>query len=61
MSFVLAVLIFIGGWALAFLVAFGQGMATAPQYDNSPLYIGGAGTVIAILVAASHWLPRIGW
>jgi hypothetical protein len=61
MAFVLAGLVLLGSLALAFLIAFAQGMATAPQYDNSPLFITIAGAVSAALIAATHWLPHIGW
>lgn len=40
---------------------FGNAMsdATGRNLNPFPLLIGG--TVIAALVAASHWLPHIGW
>lgn len=60
-AFIIAAFILTGALALAFLVAFAQGMATAPQYDNTPQAIAIGGAVIATLVASSHWWPHIGW
>lgn len=60
-AFILAFLVLVAGWALAFLVAFGEGMATAPHYTSTPLYVGLAGTAVAVVIAATHWLPHIGW
>ncbi len=60
-AFILAGIVLIGAFLLALLVAFAQGMATAPQYDSSPLYIFWSGAALAVLIAASHWFPHIGW
>jgi hypothetical protein len=60
-AFILAGLFFVGSVLLAFFVALAQSMAAAPQYDNSPWVILGIGTALSILVAASHWIPHIGW
>lgn len=60
-SFIVAGLVLAGAILLALFVGFAQSMATAPQYDNTPTTILIAGAVVAILIVASHWLPRIGW
>ena len=60
-SFILAGLMFAGSIALAFFVAFAQGMASAPRYDNTPWVIIGAGAVFSAIIVASHWLPHLGW
>jgi hypothetical protein len=60
-AFILAILIFVAGVILAVFVAFAEGMASAPKYDNAPVVIFCIGVVLAVLVAASHWLPHIGW
>lgn len=60
-AFIIAGLVFVGTLGLTFLVAFGQGMADAPVYDNTPLYILVGGSVLSLLCVASHWGPHIGW
>ena len=60
-AFILAGIIFICSVLGAFFVGFAEGMATAPRYDNAPWTVLGIGTGLAVLVAASHWLPHLGW
>jgi hypothetical protein len=60
-AFILAGLVFVGAILLAGFVSFAQGMAAAPHYDNTPRSILIGGVVLAALIAASHWLPHIGW
>lgn len=54
-AFVLAAIILVGTICLAVFVAFAEGMATAPQYDNLPRNIFVSGVIIAMGVASSHW------
>jgi hypothetical protein len=60
-AFILAGLVFLGALALAFFWAFAQGMATAPVYDNTPWHILIGGSLLALAIGATHWLPHIGW
>ena len=61
-AFVLAGLIAGGAFLLAVLAELARGMATAPSMQPSYfLSILIPGLVISALVAASHWLPHIGW
>lgn len=60
-AFILAGLVFVGSLAAAFLVGFAEGMASAPVYTDTPLHILIGGSVLAVVIAATHWMPHIGW
>lgn len=60
-AFIVAFLVFVSGLAIALFIGFAQSMADAPRYDNTPLWVFGIGTVLAILIVLSHWGPHIGW
>jgi hypothetical protein len=60
-AFIVAGLIMVGTVLLSLFVGFAESMATAPRYDNSPLVVFAVGTALSVLVAATHWLPHIGW
>lgn len=60
-AFIIAVIVFVGSIFVAFVVAYAQDMADAPVYDNTPLTFLICGTVLAVLIAASHWFPHLGW
>ena len=59
-AFILAGVVFIVSTALAFLVGFAQGMATAPHYDNTPIYIFVGGIILAVAIALTHYI-HLGW
>lgn len=61
MAFVLAVLVFIGTLAIAALMLFATYMSTTGQAGASPMPVLIGGTLLALAIAASHWLPHIGW
>lgn len=62
-AFILAGIVAVGTLALSALLLFANGMAAAPSASNAiavgPVFWGG--TILAALIAASHWLPHIGW
>ena len=61
-AFILAGVIVGVAFLLALLSEFARGMASAPSMHPSyffPILI--PGVVIAVIVAATHWLPKIGW
>jgi uncharacterized membrane protein YdcZ (DUF606 family) len=60
-AFIIAAILFIGTVFVSLVVAFAEGMAAAPAYDNVPLYIFIGGCVLCGIIIASHWLPHIGW
>lgn len=61
-AFILAGLIAVGTFCFALLLEIARGFATAPSMQPSyfwpTIWIG---MPVAALVAASHWLPHIGW
>jgi hypothetical protein len=60
-SFIIAGIIAVIALALAMFWTWGEGMATAPKYNYTPLRILGWGCGLAAFVASSHWWPNIGW
>lgn len=61
-AFILAGIVALATIALAILSELARGMATAPSMHPSRfLSILAIGLPIAALIAASHWLPHIGW
>lgn len=63
MSFIFAGIVFVGTLLACVLQLFAAGMSDAPSVDGMPNVTGTlvTGTIIALLIAASHWLPHIGW
>ena len=63
LAFILAGIIFVGTLVVSALMIFAAGMSDSPSASaNVPVlstFI--TGTIIAALVAASHWLPHISW
>ena len=60
-AFIIAGLVFVGTLVLCAFMAFAAGMSTT---GNSDVPVGATfitGTVIAALIAGSHWMPHIGW
>lgn len=61
-AFIIAGIIFGLTLVACILMVFAAGMSDAPSQDSVPVvptFIGG--TIIAALVAASHWMPHINW
>lgn len=62
-AFIVAGVIFVGTILLSLLMLFAAGMSDSPsEAENVPVistFV--TGTIIAALIAASHWLPHIGW
>lgn len=54
MAYFVAAFIFLIGCFVSVFVAFAQGMATAPRYDNTPAWVFWSFTTVAVLVAVSH-------
>lgn len=63
MAIYLGIVIFIITLMLCAFILFAGGMSDEPDNPegNTALLTFLAGTVIAVLVFASHWLPHIGW
>lgn len=61
-AFILAGIVAAGTIAVAILAELARGMAPAPSMQPS-YFVGilATGLPIAGLIAASHWLPYIGW
>lgn len=59
-AFILGGLVLAASVVIAIFVAFAQGMATAPHYDESPIYIAIGGAFLAVAIMATHWL-HMGW
>lgn len=62
MAFILtAVAVFIT-LLLCALVGFANGMSDAPSVQGTQVFpIFAGGMLLAAIIAASHWLPHIGW
>lgn len=61
-AFILAGIVATGAVAIALLSEFARGMASAPSMHQSSFFpILGVGLSISALIAATHWLPNIGW
>ena len=62
-AFILAGIVFVGTLVLSALMLFAAGMSDNPTASaNVPVlstFITGA--IIAVLIAASHWLPHLAW
>lgn len=63
MSFIFAGLIFVCTLLLCAFMMFAWGMATAPSQYNKPPFVAvfWFGTIVAALVAASHWISFPSW
>jgi len=61
MSFILAGVVVAGTLGFAALQAFAAGMSDAPGVSSGAGTTLSIGLPIAALIAASHWLPHIGW
>jgi hypothetical protein len=63
MAFVLAVFVFIATIVIAFFVAFAYGMSDNPANNKNPIsiWIFLGGTILAILIALTHYGPHLGW
>lgn len=62
-AFIIAGIIFIGTALISIVMIFAAGMSDSPSAsENVPIKTTFfTGTIISILIAASHWLPHIGW
>jgi hypothetical protein len=60
-AFIVAGIIFAGTCLASVLIVFADGMSDAPSTSIDPAPVFVTGTVIAALIAASHWFPHIGW
>lgn len=63
MAFVLAGIVFVVTLLISSVLLFASGMSDSPSAsaDVPVLSTFITGTIIAILIAASHWLPHFGW
>ena len=65
MAFILAGLVFAGAAAFWLLSLFASGMSDSSSGSAEAMstanFILLAGTVVAVLIGATHWLPHIGW
>lgn len=62
MAFILAGIVMVGTLAICILMAFGSMMSTVQTISPKTLqhtFI--VGMLLAAAIAASHWLPFIGW
>lgn len=60
-AFIVAGLIFIATILLCLLQLFAAGMASSGTHESGAGITFTIGVSVALLVAATHWLPRIGW
>lgn len=61
-AFILAGIVAFIAFGIAVFSEFARGMATAPSMHPSYfLQILIPGVVAAAIIAATHWLPHIGW
>lgn len=62
-AFIVAGLIFAGTIGLSVLMMFAAGMSDSPSASKDVPVVSTfvTGTSIAAVVAATHWLPHIGW
>jgi hypothetical protein len=60
-AFIIAAIIEVVTILATVVYIFGTAMSDTTGTNANPFPILIGGTVIAVLVAASHWLPRIGW
>ncbi len=61
MALILAAIVFIATVALSAVIVFADGMSDSPGTSISPWPTLIGGSLIAVGLAASHWLPHIGW
>jgi hypothetical protein len=61
MAFIIAAIIAVLSLAIGLLGAFASGMSDAPGQSSGVAPIVTGGLILAALIAASHWLPHIGW
>lgn len=63
MSFIFAGIVFVGTCVACFIMVLAASMSDSPEAAaNVPVRSTAVtGTIIALLIAASHWLPHIGW
>lgn len=62
-AFILAGIVFVLTIIATVLILFGNMMSDNVADGNSGAFIGVfvTGTVISVVIAATHWLPHIGW
>ena len=62
-AFILAGIVFVATLAVSALMVFAAGMSDSPSASaNVPVvstFV--TGTIIAALIAASHWMPHLAW
>jgi len=62
MALILAGVIFIATLAFCALMAFAAGMSDSQSTSsNNVVLTFVTGTILAVLVGASHWMPHVGW
>ena len=62
LAFIIAGIVFVGTLVICAFIFFADMMSDAPSEPGIPFltpFI--IGTIIAVLIAASHWLPHLGW
>lgn len=61
-AFIIAGLVFVITVVLSVLTLFGDAMNdTRGDGGTSAGWVLGIGTICAALIAASHWMPNVGW
>lgn len=60
-AFIIGGVVFVATLLLALLQVYAAGMSDAPGASSGAGSTLIAGSVIAALIIASHWLPHIGW
>jgi hypothetical protein len=62
-AFIIAGVVFVLTLVACVIILWGASMKPAPSADDTApakaTFIGG--TALSLLIAASHWLPHIGW
>jgi hypothetical protein len=60
-AFIVAGVVFVGTLAACGMILLGDAMSPTGTGGMSPWPTFIAGSVLAVLIAASHWLPHFGW
>lgn len=63
LAFIIAGVVFAGTILLSVLMLFAAGMSDSPSASADVPVVSTfiTGTIIAALIAASHWLPHVAW
>jgi hypothetical protein len=63
LAFIFAGIVFVGTLVVCAIMLFAAGMSSAPSASGEVPVVSTfiTGTIIAVLIAASHWLPHLSW